>query len=347
MKPFPLLLALAISAALAPAVAAQTVGPVLDVATSGFPFDSKVDGETQGIDIYANDSFLQVGDHWYFVAEAPTTGRELYRTDGTVAGTVLVADVNPGVGDANPEWLTENAGLVWFAADDGVHGRELWKSDGTAGGTSLVADVQAGPAGSAPPTGSWPKSRDGRLYFVADDGVHGPEPWVSDGTSVGTTLLADVRTGPFGSLFAFPTFAESPAGDALLFAANDGVNGSELWSTDGTPGGTGLFFDVAPGPDSSAPGSLIPFDGRLVFAADDFVHGDEPWVTDGTAAGTSLLADIRPGPDGSAPYFGSHAELGGELYFSADDGVSGNEPWKTDGTAAGTVLAADVHPTGG
>lgn len=46
-----------------------------------------------------------------FVADAPDTGLELYVSDGTVAGTLLVGDVNPGPADSAPTDLAYQAGL--------------------------------------------------------------------------------------------------------------------------------------------------------------------------------------------------------------------------------------------
>ena len=44
--------------------------------------------------------FVQLGDVAYFTAETPAAGRELWRSDGTAAGTFMVKDINAGAGDA-------------------------------------------------------------------------------------------------------------------------------------------------------------------------------------------------------------------------------------------------------
>jgi ELWxxDGT repeat protein len=71
-------------------------------------------------------------------------GPELWKSDGSEVGTVLVKDISPEVGYGYPMGLAGADGTVYFAADDGVHGTEVWKSDGTEGGTVLVRDVNAG-----------------------------------------------------------------------------------------------------------------------------------------------------------------------------------------------------------
>jgi ELWxxDGT repeat protein len=79
------------------------------------------------------------------VAEDGVHGDELWMSNGTEAGTVLVKDIKPGAGDSNPWELTDVGGTLFFVADDGLHGNELWKSDGTKAGTVLVKDInQAG-----------------------------------------------------------------------------------------------------------------------------------------------------------------------------------------------------------
>ena len=39
----------------------------------------------------------------------------------------------------------------------------------------------------------------GQLFFGANDGTHGPELWVSDGTAAGTTMVKDIIAGASGS----------------------------------------------------------------------------------------------------------------------------------------------------
>ncbi len=115
-----------------------------------------------------------VGNLLFFVGDDGVHGRELWKSDGSTAGTVLMRDLLPGFLAANPSDLTAVAGRLYFAADDGVHGRELWQSDGTATGTRLVADVAPGAEGSSP---SGLTATTDRLYWSADDGLHGRELW--------------------------------------------------------------------------------------------------------------------------------------------------------------------------
>jgi ELWxxDGT repeat protein len=77
----------------------------------------------------------------YFAARNAGDNYELWRSDGTSAGTKRVKDIRPGSQGSGPNLLVRVGDTLYFTANDGVHGSELWKSNGTAGGTKLVKDV--------------------------------------------------------------------------------------------------------------------------------------------------------------------------------------------------------------
>ena len=135
---------------------------------------------------------ITVGELLFFKGLDGVHGMELWKSDGTEAGTVLVRDIITGTGSSfYGAMLTNVNGAVYFSADDGVRGSELWKSDGTEAGTVVVRDIN--PAGlSAPATGT---NVNGVLFFKADDGAHGSELWKSDGTEAGTVLVKDIQPG--------------------------------------------------------------------------------------------------------------------------------------------------------
>ncbi|MFN0056255.1 MAG: ELWxxDGT repeat protein [Planctomycetales bacterium] len=271
----------------------------------------------------------------YFTANDGTNGIELWKSDGTAAGTVLVKDINPGTGSSIPESLTNVNGTLFFSANDGANGRELWTSDGTAAGTVLVMDINPGTGSSEPGNLTY---MNGTLYFRANNSTNGVELWNSDGTAAGTVLVKDIRAGnDHGS----PQLLTNVNG-TLFFSANDGASGTELWTSDGTAAGTVLVTDINLGTGSSGLANLTNVNGTLLFSANDGANGTELWTSDGTAAGTVLVIDINPGTGSSLP--SNLTIVNGMLYFRANDGTSGDELWRSDGTAAGTVLVTDINP---
>ena len=88
----------------------------------------------------------------FFTANDGTNGRELWKSDGTAAGTVLVKDIQPGQRQLEPRQPDGRGRPLFFAADDGTNGEELWRSDGTAAGTVLVKDIRPGSARLEPRT---------------------------------------------------------------------------------------------------------------------------------------------------------------------------------------------------
>jgi uncharacterized repeat protein (TIGR01451 family) len=280
--------------------------------------------------------YTPLGSRVLFSACDSHRGCELWRTDGTAAGTALLRDINPiGNADSFPFPLTRVGAIVLFGADDGVHGGELWRSDGTATGTVLVEDIAAGPASSVNFTNM--VAAGGLAFFPAAVGTD-VELWRSDGTADGTFRVKDIYPGPTSSV---PENLVD-VGGTLYFTARDPASGVELWKSDGTPAGTVKVADIQPGPASSSPQRLVNVAGTLFFVANDGIHGIELWKSDGTASGTVIVKDIRPGP--LSPSFGAMAGVAGTLFFAADDGTTGLELWKSDGTPAGTVFLKDIYP---
>ncbi|MCA2975504.1 MAG: M10 family metallopeptidase C-terminal domain-containing protein, partial [Microcystis sp. M110S1] len=309
------------------------------------------------------------GNTLFFTAYDSVNGEELWRSDGTAAGTVAVADISPGDYGSYPSNLTVVGSTLFFQAYDSVNGSELWKSDGTAAGTVLVKDIRPGDSSSFldnltalgntlffTNAGLWKSdgtaagtvlvkniSLDnltavGNTLFFSARGVSGNELWKSDGTAAGTVLVKNIRPGSSSSDPRYLT----ALGNTLYFTADNGANGIELWKSDGTAAGTVLVKDIAPAGFYFPPRYLTAVGNTLFFGANDGVNGQELWKSDGTAAGTVLVKDI-----GSLARPRNLTAVGSTLFFTANDNVNGEELWKSDGTAAGRVLVKNINPGSG
>ncbi len=284
----------------------------------------------------ATNLIATLADYWYGSLGVARDGTiyfsdfELQASDGTPEGTYPVADLN-GANSSAPMDLTPLGDHeVAFAATDDALGEELWASDGSESGTRLLADIRPGPRGglSRPWSDFSFEGLPSRLaaldlgvVLVADDGTHGAELWVTDGTPLGTGLLRDIYPGDYPSTPR--SFAR--LGARILFSAESELEGRELWATDGTYPGTVLLKDLAPGPASSSPDDLVVQDGGLYFSAWTPGFGREAWKSDGTAAGTVRISDVAPGALSSSPQ--RFARAGNRLYFTATDQVHGYELW--------------------
>ncbi len=231
------------------------------------------------------------GDRVLFGEADAAHGREIWVSDGTVAGTHLVQDSRPGPLSSHGDLYRSVVvrGRLFYPADDGVHGQELWVSDGTDAGTHLVKDINPGAASSQGSFLTAMAVRD-RLFFLADDGVHGYELWVTDGTDAGTHLVKDILPGAAGALIS----QLAPLGNLLLFSASDGTHGGEPWISDGTTAGTHMIQDIAPGAASSGPVKFTSASSLVYFLADDGTTGSELWALPRAALPTSFT-DVATG----------------------------------------------------
>jgi ELWxxDGT repeat protein len=296
--------------------------------------------------VQASSSPRQVtmmGDTAFFVAEDDTHGAELWRSDGTDAGTFLLSDIRPGPDSSWPEDFIVANGVLYFSADDGVNGRELWRSDGSQSGTYMLADIAPGSGSgfvgttvtttggvyfsSTSVTSLYPIVASGPfIYFIASDGVAGAELWRTNGMLSGTIRLTQLaaagsRTTSIRHMIPF--------GSKLAFTASDTQGGEELWISDGTPEGTSRASDINPGSGNSSPDQLVVAADQLFFTATDGQHGRELWLSDGTAGGTRMIVDMTAGA--ADTLITNLTAVGSQVFFAASYGL-----WRSDGTAPGT-----------
>lgn len=312
---------------------ADASGNVRLLRTFGFIPGSAGDAPTL-IGVYAGRAYL--------IADDGLHGRELWSSDGSRAGTRMIADIGRR-GDAGFEaidaWTAWQDRLYFLASDGGRRSEtHLYSTDGTPGSLQRLTD--SGPTGSL--SGYDMAVFRGHLYFTWNSRDDGVELWRTDGSAAGTQLFFDALPGRDRD--GAPT-RFTVAGGRLLFSAfHPGhANGRRgLFASDGTTAGTTRISTVEV---TSSAGPMVAFQGRYFFA------GRAPgqstaslWATDGTAGGTvEISAAVEP----SAAHLGSRvagtAVLGDRLLFLGRD-AAGDEPWVTDGTRVGTMRLADLHP---
>lgn len=222
----------------------------------------------------------------FFSGSDGRAGLELWKSNGTSAGTKFVREIRAGALGSEPQELTGVGDTLFFTANDGSTGRELWKSDGTSQGTIRVKDILTGfSAGS--PLSSEPlelTAVGNTLFFTANDGITGRELWKSDGTPAGTTLVADIAN-PVVNGTSYPGVPSNPreltaVGDTLFFTADGGDRGRGLWRSDGTSAGTVFVSDL--GATGTAISELTAVGRTLFFSHSAEGKGFELWALDVT-----------------------------------------------------------------
>jgi ELWxxDGT repeat protein len=193
-----------------------------------------------------------------------------------------------------------------------------------------------------------------KAYFLASDGVNNGNIYVTDGTTVNTTLVKTVIAGPLPPVILLIASINTP--DKFFFTVSDGSSRSELWQSDGTTAGTtvfkSFFFDDENGipillkdfQSQFSGGDDILFQGnKFFFVAATEAEGKELWISDGTLANTKIVKNINAGSASGISDNFSYLFTSSTLFFAANNGTLGNELWKTDGTADGTTLVKDIH----
>nr|WP_295831313.1 ELWxxDGT repeat protein [uncultured Azospirillum sp.] len=171
---------------------------------------------------------VRIGRMQYLVAAGDTlffnSGNDLWKSDGTPKGTVLVKPF-PSAGLSGPNQFLAVNDKVVFNTRTEQSGYELWISDGTEQGTHMVKDIAPGSASAA--IGNLTVA-DHRLFFTADDGVHGTALWRTDGTEAGTRMVTDKA---HRTAWTQPTSVDA-VGDQLYFSATDSSQAGALFRLD-------------------------------------------------------------------------------------------------------------------
>lgn len=254
-----------------------------DGTESGTVMVNNADSPISAVNYSFDDYYFVRGmnETFYFSTYTTEFGDELWKSDGTDEGTVLVKDINPGPGSATIDQLIVLNGVLYFQADDGVHGFELWKTDGTEAGTVLVKDINPGSASAS----VWaPTVANNLLFFSAyEDGDL--YLWRTDGTTEGTFPIESNDAGP--DIEQPASFTS--AGDQLLFSTYDpALSQHHLWRTDGSACGT---IWLSAGDPEGIYILDMTFSGNRVLIAGEISgsgHGEELYTYD--------MSVMPPGP---------------------------------------------------
>jgi ELWxxDGT repeat protein len=299
------------------------------------------DGTTA--EVYCDDcegyDIFTLGTHLYFAKS-----QQLWRTNGNPASITDLGKILPAghANDSITDFVSTDAFLL-FRINESDHHGELWKYTGS-GSPTMIKDI-----GSTDTF--WFRDSyvfGNKILLALDDGSHGVEAWISDGTSAGTKLLKDANPGDstgidksrmHGQLFAV-------IGSTAYYLSRDGngQHGTGLYKTNGTPAGTQKIKSF-----HATSYDLHAIDGKLYFNTYDDIFGRELWQSDGTTAGTLELTDIWYDED--APYTDSWrrgvlshvVKLNSKLIFSGNDGKIGAELWQYNINTSTQSLLLDVN----
>ena len=256
--------------------------------------------------IFKASNFINYSNKMYYFGRTSGYQWSLYSTSGTSSGNQIVKPIGLQVANIISEdidakyndYKIEYNSKLYFTAIN-----QLWQSDGTTAGTALFASVSGA---------KYFKIFNGKLYFIAY-GTDGYEVWSTDGTVAGTAMLKDIYAGSNSSVNPGRDPHFTIFNNKLFFVANDGINGYELWSSDGTTANTLLFMNLRVTESETAPSdqgaftvtstySTQPFlvcNNKMYFVANsDFSNqyglNFRLFQTDGTVSGTSHVAPPAP-----------------------------------------------------
>lgn len=268
----------------------------------------------------------------FTVTSVAGTTIEIWKTNGTAAGTVLIKNniqppaYLPASFSFNVFHIFKNR--AYFLINDGIHtGDAMWSTDAvdaTTAHTSFLKDL-----GTLTGTSSILLSNainlSDKFIFPYSDGVSIFSLWQSDGTATGTKVFKSFPVNSNGDIpFIFSSIGFDAGTNTISYPLYNGkfyfsgsdANGNELWMSDGTT--TQLIKDIYPGNKDgiTSNASWLFTTAGLFFAADNGTLGDELWKTDGTT--TTVVKDIFTGVHNANPalYFVNN----GKIFFSATDG---------------------------
>lgn len=318
-------------------------------------------GSFNGIGDYFTYTAYVMNGTLYFKGDDGIFGWELWRSDGTVNGTYLVQDLTPGSsssgfgyftsannilyftgGTGSQLWRSDGTtagtyvlagftiitnlcafnGNIYFAADQNNSGQELWKSNGTSAGTFLLKDLNGAFGASLPCNFHTTPSA---LYFMASTN-DGWELWKTTGSNASTVMVKDINPTGDAVLTSYAEASMVNIADTVYFRAQDGVNGFQLWKSDGTSQGTMMCTNIPNGIYSSCTFPIV--NGKVL--VNNYI---DPYFYEYNSLTNVSSASVYP----SFFYINDPSKfifVGDKMIFAAKDSIYGCEVWKADGNTA-------------
>ncbi len=322
---------------------------------------------------------VAVGNKVFYAAADDSHGEELWVSNGTPEGTVMVKDINPGYNPSAPQNMVSFKGRLFFTGHTHEHGGELWTSDGTPDGTYMVTELNAGSNGSNPQSLVIFKEY---LYFTTEQGGL----YKSDGTAAGTVVLEKIDYYRPRILAAGNNYLYYSLHESSIFRRTDGTTVTTIPHPLHDPDDGTSFHSLHAAGDQLYAFRTSSYQQKIKLFAYDEVHAqwplmhsvtapiygdheldnfttvgnklffslrldyenetpsDELWVSDGTVSGTQKLTSFMWDPHLYASEMDHFAPYQDAVYFRSSKGGS-YALWKSDGTPSGTVKVHDVRIT--
>lgn len=310
--------------------AARAIALTLLISVSGLAVEAMASTPASSSPVWLGT----LGGTQYFIARpvqsASGLTSALYKTDGTTAGTSLVAPIDgAGILTYQAGTLFMGAGTkAYFLAFTDATQQQVWATDGTPAGTHQIANI-AGESGYSPMLLGLIGTN---LIFTEATSENTAQLFLTDGTAAGTVTLSHFAQSQYLLV------SDSLAIDGKVFVAlESGVSccQPDLWVTDGTAAGTVKIDSNEGAPFHLNASSLQPFGSSVALLTD--TTSTEPSFVNVATNGLTILGVEPP-----AYYGGTIASMNGFILYLSGDPNDGLQLWRSDGTLAGTTLVRDM-----